>query len=143
MAEVEERAFPTREPYFIYLIVCVPVGIYKIGYARDPVARTRELERLALGPARYRYGLSWQDEVEPWQSASCQPYRLLWYAPADDHRAAERTLHQRFADKRIKVEGWRGPEWFTLDDADIDYIHSIARFECGIAIPGEGHARYG
>ena len=122
---------------FVYLIECVPVGIYKIGYARDPAARTRELERLALGPARYRYGLSWHDEVKPWQSASCKPYRLLWQAPADDYRAAERALHRLFAEKRISVEGWRGPEWFTLDAVDIDYISSVDRFEAGIAVPGE------
>jgi hypothetical protein len=123
--------------YHIYLFESVPVGIYKIGYARDPEKRMKELERLALGPARYRYGLSWHDEVEPWQAASCQPYRLLWCAPANDHRAAERTLHKRFADKRIEVEGWRGPEWFTLAADDIDYICSIERFEGGAAITDE------
>ena len=143
MSKPRDRALSEWKPYFVYLIECVPVGIYKVGYARDPEARTRKLERLALGPARYRYGLSWQDEVESWQSAACQPYRLLWYAPADDHRAAERTLHKRFADKRIEVEGWRGPEWFTLNASDVDYICSIERFEYGIAILDEGHERYG
>jgi hypothetical protein len=47
-------------------------------------------------------------------------------------------LHRRFADKRISVEGWRGPEWFTLDAADINYIRSIDRFEAGVALRGGG-----
>jgi hypothetical protein len=93
--------------YYIYLLESVPAGSYKIGYARDPDKRVRELERGgALGAARCRYGLSWHDEVEPWQSEACKPYRLLWSAPADDHRTAERALHSHFADKRIKIESW-------------------------------------
>jgi T5orf172 domain len=121
--------------FYVYLIECVPVGIYKIGYARDPERRMRKLEDGgALGPARYRYGLSWHDDVAPWQSEACKPYRLRWYAPAARHRRAECALHERFADKRIAVKGWRGPEWFMLDAADVDYLCSIERLDGGAAI---------
>ena len=121
--------------YHIYLFESAPVGIYKIGYARDPERRMKELERRgALGAARCRYGLSWTDEVEPWQSEACKPYHLLWSAPADDPRAAERTLHRHFAHRRIKIESWPQCEWFTLDADDIDYIRSIERFEGDTAI---------
>lgn len=133
MADPGESALSEQDHYFVYLIKSVPVGIYKIGYARDPEKRRRELERRgALGAARWRFGLSWTDEVQPWQSEACKPYRLLWSAPADDYRTAERTLHRLFAEKRIKNESWPKCEWFTRYATDIDYISSIKRFEHGV-----------
>jgi hypothetical protein len=142
VAEPGESALSEQKQYFVYLIESVPVGVYKIGYDRDLEKRRRELERRgALGAARCRYGLSWTDEVQPWQSEACKPYRLLWSAPADDYRAAERPLHKHFAEKRIKIESWPKCEWFTLDATDFDYICSIKRFECGTVILQEGHER--
>jgi hypothetical protein len=140
VAKPGESALSEQDHSFVYLIESVPVGIYKIGYARDPEKRRRELERGgALGAARCRYVLSWTDEVQPWQSEACKPYRLLWSAAADDYRAAERTLHRLFAEKRIKIESWPKCEWFTLDATDIDYICSIKRFEYGTVIMDKGH----
>jgi len=64
---------------------------------------------------------------------------LLWSAPADDYRAAERTLHRLFAEKRIKIESWPKCEWFTLYATDIDYICSIKRFGHGTMMMEEGY----
>ena len=92
--------------YYIYLFESVPGGIYKIGYALDPEKRMKKLERRgALGAARCRFGLSWTDEVEPWQSEACKPYYLLWSAPhttirrrsvlCTDTSPAMRVVHPR------------------------------------------------
>ena len=119
---------------FVYLIESPPRSadegsIYKIGFSADPEKRVRLLKKGgALGAARIRYGLSWTDEVEPWQGESCKPYRLLWSAPADDPRAAERALHRRFAAQRIRLKCWPKCEWFRLSAEDVATIRSVERF---------------
>ncbi len=68
------------------------VGVYKIGYACDPEKRMKDLEcGGALGATRCRYGLSWTDEVELWQSEAWKPYCLLWIAPISVICCSSRT----------------------------------------------------
>jgi hypothetical protein len=48
------------------------------------------------------------------------PIEVTHTFPTDDMRQSEKTLHDRFAHKRVNGE------WFELKQADVDYICSIA-----------------
>lgn len=51
------------------------------------------------------------------------PVEVVHSFPTDNMDNAERELHRQFADKQIHGE------WFALDDADLEYIKSLATKE--------------
>lgn len=85
-----------RPDGYIYLLGAP--GFYKIGRAKRPDDRVKQL----------KIQLSWEVEVE----------HLI---PCENYVAAERVLHERFADQRANGE------WFALSDSDVSLLKSIAR----------------
>ncbi len=91
----EEKQANTLRPGFIYLVKS-STGHYKIGRAKNPDDRRRTFE------------VKLPFEVELIHTISSQNYSQ-----------AERSLHKRFAGKRVNGE------WFALTDEDVTYIKSI------------------
>lgn len=93
-----ERSVRRTEPGYVYLLA--GGGCYKIGRTKDLSKRTEQL-------------------------AVQLPYRveLVCSLRADDPKALETDLHERFADKRLNGE------WFDLSSEDVAYI-------VGLGLPG-------
>jgi hypothetical protein len=96
-------AIPPR-PGFIYLIRSGPH--YKIGMSKDPRRRFRQI---AFGTSRELAIIYTTDSL----SGEAE---LVHTIRTDDMPAAERQLHERFADKRIKGE------WFGLSRKDVNWL---------------------
>lgn len=100
VARTNERRIRFQCVGFVYLMEgSFSTGTeWKIGFSHNPVRRSVQIERDA--------------EV---------PVRVICSIPALDMRALERSLHERFADKRTRGE------WFKLDPEDVNYIRMLAR----------------
>lgn len=99
---VAEHSQPTRENNtrglnfgYVYLVRSVS-GYYKIGRTKNPNSRVRT------------FGVELPFEIE-----------LEHVIPCADYIAAEKQLHQRYADKRLNGE------WFALTDGEVVEIKSI------------------
>lgn len=97
-----------RQSYAGWVYVAALEGGYKIGRSRKPETRMR---RVAI-------------------EYVCPTVQLLHVIASTDARWAERTLHQRYAAKRV------GREIFALEDEDLDWIRRIGRLDPPGA-PGE------
>lgn len=86
---------PKRLDGFVYLIRSHD-GLYKIGRTNNLANRLHE------------YRVHWSSEVHFDHTITCQ-----------DSYKAERILHQRYADKRVRGE------WFALTADDVETIKSI------------------
>lgn len=81
-------------PVFVYLFRAQN-GLYKIGISNNPAKR---LASLATGPVAIE---------------------LAWSRRFENAKSAERDLHIRFSDKRVRGE------WFALEPADVTYIQAL------------------
>ena len=84
---------------YVYLLKS-EVGHWKIGRAKDPVARIKT----------FTVKLPFRVEYET-------------LIKTDDMQKLERELHERFADKRLDGE------WFDLDADDVEYIRGLSNHE--------------
>lgn len=97
--QAREKLIQKKTGGFVYL-AHVETGHFKIGLSVGPV------ERIKVFDTKMPVKVS-----------------LIHTIRADDMHAAEKLLHEMFADKRH--EG----EWFTLDSGDTDYICSLSAYE--------------
>jgi hypothetical protein len=79
----------------VYLIKAES-GEYKIGYTVDLISRLRTFS-----------------------TAMPRPLTLVHFIQTNDMAALERSLHVRFAGKRVRGE------WFELDEDDVNWIKSL------------------
>jgi hypothetical protein len=92
-------------PGFVYLLSCEE-GYFKIGRTNNPERRLDELH--TLPPFKFE---------------------LEHTIPADDMKAAEKELHQRFAEKRVNGE------WFRLGVEDVSFIKALTEYTMGKFTP--------
>jgi hypothetical protein len=92
-----------KQSGFVYLVFA-RTGEHKIGCSIDPGSR-----------------------IKPFSVQPPFEYELIHTFPADDMRQAEIVLHDKFANKRIRINA----EWFSLNSNDINWIQSIIGFQNG------------
>lgn len=74
-------------------------GYTKVGFSKDPIARSESITRLGERPADIPHKA---------------PATLLGWIPGD--RSVEAAYHRRFADHCVEAE------WFSLDEAEVRSI---------------------
>ncbi len=92
-----DKPLRKKKKGFVYLMISRDG--YKIGRSWDPKGRLKELKR------------------------SAPSLELIHTFEADDVLLAEKTLHRRFADRRISGE------WFDLSPGEVEGIKKIVGFE--------------
>lgn len=109
IAQKEKVAKPPRKPVeyipatpqagYVYLLSS-SVGLYKIGMSRDVSKRMGEFDRTI--------------PIET---------KCLHYIKTENRRAAEKYLHEKFAERRVKYE------WFDLSSEQVDWILSLGEID--------------
>ncbi len=98
-----KREVKPKETYltegYIYLVRAItPDNHYKIGLSKEPVKRLEKMEiKLPF------------------------PIETIHLIPTDDIHSAKKTLHDKYANKRVNGE------WFHLTPKDVNYIKSIKK----------------
>ena len=102
LVEKQSEVESTHKFGYVYLVSSSRPNYFKIGASKQPEARLSGL----------KYEFPYTDEI-------------VHLIEADRPQKAESLLHKKFAEKHDESE------WFYLDESDIEYITSLAKFEQG------------